>query len=412
MLGAIILLLYLIFLLYVIVVFFNQHSPIIKIFLFPWIISIASFLLIFLFDSSYNFFNILYLDNIEWSTVYYLIILNTIFLSSILCGMNIKILPNKKSIENYSPNSLYYVFLSISIIVFILDFITNIQSYLSPLTVYEIRTSEEVSLRLTQNIYFYFSLICFPVSIWLIFKNGFSFFRALPVLLLFISAITSLSKFIILFMVSYCICMFFLNYDNFIINRDKIRKIGYRILFTVFISFLVITSTRVSNNEKNDNSVLVIAHAYLGGYLPSFSNYFVEYKNETLSTEPSYTNYENAKSRFGNQTFAGFYRIMNQLGFTDFGSSVHYSGLFNVYSFWRDLIQDFGLNGSGVFTALFGFIIGIVSRNLNKNSFAGQNIFTLLGVYLSFTLFYSITGFSFFYMVLILPPFMLKKLVK
>jgi oligosaccharide repeat unit polymerase len=409
MIGATILLLYLIFLLCVTVFFFNRHSKIIKIFLYPWIVSIVSFLFIFLYYPSYEFFNLLKLDNIDLSAVYFLIIFITVFLGSILIGINVEILPKKRSINNYYPNSLFYLCLAILIIAFIFDFIANIQSYFSPLSVYELRSSDDVSSRLSQNIYFYFSLTCFPVSIFLIFKNGLSFLRLIPVILLFISAITNLSKFIILFMVSYCICMFLFKQDNFYLNRNQITKIGRRILVIVFISFTFITSLRTTNNKDDDKPVLVIFHAYLGGYVPSFSNYFVEYNNKILSTEPSYENYDKAKSRFGNQTFAGFYRIMKQLGFTDFGSTVHYSGLFNVYSFWRDLIQDFGLYGTGLFISFLGFIIGIVSRNLNKFSFTGLNILTLLGVYMSFTLFYSIAGFSFFYIVLILPPFLLKK---
>ncbi|MEI6881430.1 MAG: O-antigen polymerase [Bacteroidota bacterium] len=412
MLSATILLFYLIILLCISVFFLKQNSTIIKIFLYPWIFSIVSFLLIYLYIPSYDFFKLLKIDNVELSAVYYLIILNTVFLGSILCGVNVKILPEKKSIKNYSPNSLYYLFLVILIIAFIFDFTTNIQSYFSPLSVYELRISDDVSSRLSQNIYFYFSLICFPVSIFLIFKNGFSFLRLIPVILLFIAAISNLSKFIILFMVSYCICMFFLKQDNFFPKREQIRKIGLRFLVIVFISFIFITSFRTTNNKDEDKPVLVIFHAYLGGYLPSFSTYFVEYSNKFLSTEPSYENYDKAKSRFGNQTFAGFYRIMNQLGFADFGSTVHYSGLFNVYSFWRDLIQDFGLYGTGLFTSFLGFIIGILHRNLNKFSFTGLNILTLIGVYMSFTLFYSITGFSFFYFVLIFPSFLLKKIHK
>jgi oligosaccharide repeat unit polymerase len=202
--------------------------------------------------------------------------------------------------------------------------------------------------------------------------------------------------------------MFFLKQDKFYLDRNRIRKIGGRILLIVFVSFIFITSFRPTNNKDEERSVSVIFHAYIGGYLPSFSNYFVEQKNKNLSTEPSYENYDKVKFRFGNQTFAGFYRIMNQLGFSDYGSTVHYSGFFNVYSFWRDLIQDFGLYGSGIFTIFLGFIIGVLTRNLNRYSFVGLNILTLTGVYLSFTLFYSVTGFSFFYMVLILPPFLLK----
>jgi oligosaccharide repeat unit polymerase len=406
---ALILIIFFLFCYLMLIFFAKKEFDIFYVYLLPWILSLITFVISINYSPSFDFFTLIGIEELVWQSVLYLLGINSLFLASIVLGMRFRFLRKETNIIRYRPKLIYYILLLIAILSFIYDFSTNLETYFSPVSIYELRTnSDEESSRLFASLYFYLSLICFPVSIWLMMSKGINFIRVIPVALLFVSALANLSKFIILFIVAYWVVNVFIDSGQFYINKKRSTRFGLRLFGFLLLIIISVTAFR-SQNKTSDTKLVPTLFAYFGGYIPSFSDFYFEKSTCNLSTEPSFKGYDRVSSRFGNQTFAGIYRISNQLGLASNGASVHYTGVFNVYTLYRDVITDFGVFGSYVFMSCLGFFFGILRVNLNKKSFIGLHIITLIGVFLFFTLFYSIFGFSFFYLVLFVSPTLIKK---
>jgi oligosaccharide repeat unit polymerase len=148
-----------------------------------------------------------------------------------------------------------------------------------------------------------------------------------------------------------------------------------------------------------------VIYAYATGYIPAFDGFYLEYKSGNVTTAPTNPDYDASHQRFGSQTFAAVYRLLAQMKILKQSASNRYEGVsFNVYTIYRDLITDFGVVGSLASVSVVAFMVTYVKRCLWMKKAWAIIFMALLITQMEFTLIYSLFGFIFYPMILLLSP--------
>ncbi len=387
------------------------------IFYFTWAISFILYVISYYNYDIYNLYKLLEIDTISNSTILFIINANLlIYLGYFIVNF---LMINKKN-ENHSQynfpiNFFYYFTIKIAFLFFVADIILNTKNYFSIGSLYEIRNEIDFEGSVFASVAIYLSLIALPVSIWQITKKNKNYLNWIPLLIITISSIVDLSKYLLIFTFVYWLSFLMLIKNDNYINKLNFKYILLRALIILSTISIIITALRLNQSvNKSDNiGAFPIIFTYTSGYIASFSNYFEEYNSNSthsnVSTNPTDINYNNTKNRFGNQTFSGLYRILNQLGIVKYPSSVHYEGMFNVYTFYRDLISDFGINGTYFICFFIGAITTFINKILNRGNPVHIIYITLITTILVFTITYSLFGFTFIFFMFLSPKLFLKK---
>lgn len=383
-------------------------------FYFIWLFSLIMYLFGKCFVQINNLYVLLGIDLISDDTCFFLIITNLLTYLGYFLVSKIRLTKNLNSQIDYlyKPRFIYKLTIYFIVFFFLLELFINFRSFISPSSLYELRTQEKEVGSIYSLISVYLSILVLPISIWQITIRKAKLFNWIPIIVLLIIAIVNLSKYLILFIFIYWIVNIILGERSIYKNKINFKPLIIKSVFFISFLSLLITIMRPTpnNNNSEEISFFPIIFTYTSGYIPSFSNFYDEYVNNiTITTMPSYEEYSKVKNRFGNQTFAGFYRFMQQLKIVKYGATVHYEGLFNVYTFYRDLITDFGVK----LTYFICFFIGVLTSLLNKLLIRNNPIhliyITILTTVLVFTLTYSLFGFTFIFIMLISPKIYIKK---
>lgn len=379
-----------------------------------WGFSLSMYLLGKCFVQINDLYILVGIDVISYQTSIFLVVTNTLIYAGYFVINKIKLSNKLYNVRNnlYTPRFIYKLTIYLVIIFFLIELFVNFRSFISPSNFYELRTQEKEEGSVYSLISVYLSMLVLPVSIWQITIGRTKIFNWVPIIVLLITAIVNLSKYLIIFIFIYWVINIILG--NSSIYRNKINVKPLLIKAVIFISLISTLITIMRPSAKKDNSqevsFLPVIFTYTSGYIPSFSNFYDEYSsNLTLSTMPSYENYIKVENRFGNQTFAGFYRLMQQLKIVKYGATVHYEGLFNVYTFYRDLITDFGIQVTYIICFFIGLVTSIFNKLLNRNNPIHLIYITIITTILVFTLTYSLFGFTFIFIMLLSPQIYIKK---
>jgi oligosaccharide repeat unit polymerase len=307
---------------------------------------------------------------------------------------------------------LYKFLIYLVIVFFSIELVVNFKNFISPSNLYELRTQEEAEGSFFSLVSVYLSIFVFPISIWQITSGKKKILNTIPILVLLIIAFVNLSKYLIIFIFIFWVLHIILGVSGIYKNIINFKPLIIKGVILISVVSSLITIMRLNGKEENSKKVsfFPIIFTYTSGYIPSFGNFYDEYStNTTLSTMPSYENYQNVKNRFGNQTFAGFYRLMQKLKIVKYGATVHYEGLFNVYTFYRDLITDFGIKVTYMICFLIGIITGLLNKLLNRENPIHLIYITIITTILVFTLTYSLFGFTFIFLMLFSPKILIQK---
>lgn len=170
-------------------------------------------------------------------------------------------------------------------------------------------------------------------------------------------------------LIGYIVSMVFIAFTLMSINNNWIHKDNAKLLFKLIIVFIVslvafyFTSIIVGrNNVTSEHTIL---------------NYFVKYFGESIYNFDCYiTNPPSCNKYFGQETLSGIYGALRKLGLTDINYIIHLefrtlpngtsSG--NVYTFFRRLIQDYGI----VLMYVFTFIISLIYSYVYKRKIVGK----------------------------------------
>ncbi len=375
-------------------------------------------LLMYLIGKCFNQINDLYIlaeiDSISDRTSIFLVNANTLIFLGYFLINRIKITSKQKvtTICNYKPVFLYKFLIYLVIVFFSIELVVNFKNFISPSNLYELRTQEEAEGSFFSLVSVYLSIFVFPISIWQITSGKKKILNTIPILVLLIIAFVNLSKYLIIFIFIFWVLHIILGVSGIYKNIINFKPLIIKGVILISVVSSLITIMRLNGKEENSKKVsfFPIIFTYTSGYIPSFGNFYDEYStNTTLSTMPSYENYQNVKNRFGNQTFAGFYRLMQKLKIVKYGATVHYEGLFNVYTFYRDLITDFGIKVTYMICFLIGIITGLLNKLLNRENPIHLIYITIITTILVFTLTYSLFGFTFIFLMLFSPKILIQK---
>lgn len=379
-----------------------------------WVFSLLMYLLGKCFVQINNLYILVGIDVISYETSIFLIFTNALIYLGYFLISKIKITNKLHTVTNnlYKPSFIYSLTIYLVVVFFLIELFVNFRSFISPSNLYELRTQEKEEGSFYSLIAVYLSIFVLPVSIWQITIGRTKIFNWIPIIVLLIIAIVNLSKYLIIFIFIYWVINIILGENS--IYKNKINFKPLLIKAVIFISLISSLITIMRPSAKKDNSEEVsffpIIFTYTSGYIPSFSNFYDEYStNSTPSTMPSYADYSKVKNRFGNQTFAGFYRLMQQLKIVKYGATVHYEGLFNVYTFYRDLITDFGIKVTYLICFLIGLLTSLFNKLLNRNNPIHLIYITIITTILVFTLTYSLFGFTFVFIMLLSPQIYIQK---
>jgi len=397
----------------------KENRDINPLFLFycMWGMSLLMYLIGKSFHQINDVFFLFGIDVISYQTVAFLVITNVLIYLGYLLTNKIKITKKSHNLPSklYGPSVLYSLTIYLVILFFLIELLVNFSSYTSPIKLYELRTQYNEEGSIYSLISVYLSILVLPVSIWQITIGKRNFFNWIPVLVLLIISIVNLSKYMIIFIFIFWIANILLGYHSIYKNKIKLKHFFIKAFVIIFFLGSLITIMRPSRNNSDSKNIsfLPIIFSYTSGYIPSFSNFYDDYTSNTyLSTVPSYEHYSKVKDRFGNQTFAGFYRLLQQLKIVKYGATVHYEGGFNVYTFYRDLITDFGILATYLLCFLIGVFTTIYNKLLNRNNPIHLIYITIITTILLFTITYSLFGFSFIFLLLLSPTFYIKKTKK
>jgi oligosaccharide repeat unit polymerase len=372
----------------------------------------------YLIGKCFNQINDLYIlaeiDSISDRTSIFLVNANTLIFLGYFLINRIKITSKQKvtTICNYKPVFLYKFLIYLVIVFFSIELVVNFKNFISPSNLYELRTQEEAEGSFFSLVSVYLSIFVFPISIWQITSGKKKILNTIPILVLLIIAFVNLSKYLIIFIFIFWVLHIILGVSGIYKNIINFKPLIIKGVILISVVSSLITIMRLNGKEENSKKVsfFPIIFTYTSGYIPSFGNFYDEYStNTTLSTMPSYENYQNVKNRFGNQTFAGFYRLMQKLKIVKYGATVHYEGLFNVYTFYRDLITDFGIKVTYMICFLIGIITGLLNKLLNRENPIHLIYITIITTILVFTLTYSLFGFTFIFLMLFSPKILIQK---
>ncbi|MFV8374697.1 O-antigen polymerase [Flavobacterium sp. LB1P71] len=379
-----------------------------------WGFSLMMYLVGTCFVQINNLYILVGIDVISYETSTFLILTNALIYLGYFLINKIKITNKLHNVTNnsYNPSFIYSLTIYLVVVFFLIELFVNFRSFISPSNLYELRTQEKEEGSFYSLISVYLSIFVLPVSIWQITIGRTKIFNWIPIVVLLIIAIVNLSKYLIIFIFIYWVINMILGGNS--IYKNKINFKPLLIKAVIFISLISSLITIMRPSAKKDNSEEVsffpIIFTYTSGYIPSFSNFYDEYStNSTPSTMPSYENYSKVKNRFGNQTFAGFYRLMQQLKIVKYGATVHYEGLFNVYTFYRDLITDFGIQVTYLICFFIGLLTSLFNKLLNRNNPIHLIYITIITTILVFTLTYSLFGFTFVFVMLLSPQIYIQK---
>lgn len=385
---------------------YKQGKSLLWFYFLFWALFSFAFLLGFMFERIRVIYELLEFEALSLGSFLYIAVAQIIFFVSYQFG-NLIVVSKERLLYSYKPNLTYFFLACCSLIFFLVDVVINFQVYAHPLESYVLNRSHEQDASIFSKLAVYTGIVCLPVSLTMLLRKQFTVINFVPVTVIFLISVFNLSKFIFLFILFFCFVNLVVDPQTSRLYRFSLKKIGLTAL-VIFTFFIAITKTR-SNDSPVEIDTLAITYTYFSGYLPSFSNYFDELTRYGYNiTEPSYEQFDFAKNRFGNQTFAGFYRLLYEMKVVKYSATVHYSGKFNVYTYFRDLITDFGIFGSLLFLLVWGILFGLANRNLNRYRFTGSLYTTLLGVFLLFTVTYSFFGFIFSFLLFIVTPFLIQ----
>jgi oligosaccharide repeat unit polymerase len=253
----------------------------------------------------------------------------------------------------------------------------------------------------------YVSLILSPLSLVVLMNDGLkSWWMFVPLAVILAMAVLSVAKFAVIF----C-CILAFNVWQFVPKKPGgyWRRFAFPLVLVLFLSGLIVTAAylrgalHAAGDGAVSNPVVKVVYDYATGYIPAFSGFYDEYVQRVVSTMATAGEQEN---RFGNQTFAGIYRLLAMLGVVEGSSFNHYDGAFNVYTILRDLIVDFGVGGSLLAVLLLGFTSQLLFRLVPVNTYRGAVLNGLIFTQMQFSLMYSLFGFIFYFVCLIISPFL------
>ena len=211
----------------------------------------------------------------------------------------------------------------------------------------------------------------------------------------------------------------FVNMGFYSQNASRRRRIRLGPLIaaaaTILLAFAVVSELRSRRETVGSAPVLGLVHTiyiYATGYIPAFGHFYQEYRAGELTTFPTNPDYRPENERFGNQTFSGIYRLLAKLNVVKESASNKYEGRFNVYTIHRDLIMDFGVIGGLSFIFLAGFGLTLLVRLLDQRRPNNILLLSLLTTQMQFSLIYSLFGFIFYPLVLILSPLLVRSISK
>lgn len=176
------------------------------------------------------------------------------------------------------------------------------------------------------------------------------------------------------------------------VRYGKIKKFNIRtiIIFigVLIVSFALFTTTMMLRIGSWDSYSYSLVRNKMGnyvfGHIPAFDNWF---SNNTWNYE--YT--------FGAKTFIG---IFDLLGLSSRSQGIYQDNYIggalatNVYSYFRGIIDDFGMVGGLIFTALMLIIITAAYRKLeNRQTNVTNQIILMVGY--SFIMFFMVSLFSY-----------------
>lgn len=405
-----------IFILLIVLTSRNGNRGVSPIFIFylVWGISFSLYLVGTYFESVDKLYVLVGIDKISDRTIIFLVTANLLIFLGYKLLFYLRIV-SKSCVscgKVFKTNSLYSYVIYLAILFFLIELILNFHSYVSLSTLYELRTQEKEDGSIFSLITSYLSIFVLPVSIWQISIGQKKILNWIPILIVGILAIVNLSKYLLLFIFIYWISNIVLGNRFLYVNRFKIKSTLLRGVIPVVILTSIITIIRPSSKDDNSDKVafIPILFTYTSGYIPSFGNYYDEYILKSISpTMPSYEYYDKVKDRFGNQTFAGFYRLLQQFKIVRYGATVHYEGFFNVYTVYRDLITDFGICLTYFICFLFGMFVNLFDKLLNRNNPAHLIYISMIATILVFTLTYSLFGFTFVFLMFFSPYFFIKE---
>ncbi len=254
----------------------------------------------------------------------------------------------------------------------------------------------------------YAALIVIPVgAIYWLRRRRIRWWMIVPVLSVTLLALLSIGKFLFIFL-----GLTFLNLAWYQRVAQPTRRTSrgsiLAVVAAIFCSFFVITELRTHSDdgtERPPRSGLVFTlYDYATGYVPAFDRYYGEYLAGEVTTSPTIADYSPGSGRPGNQTFSGIYRLMSQLGLVTQSASNRYEGSFNVYTIHRDLIMDFGVPGSLALTFLTGFSMTLFYRLCDWRNVSSIILLALLTTQMEFSLIYSLFGFIFYPVLLVVSP--------
>lgn len=175
--------------------------------------------------------------------------------------------------------------------------------------------------------------------------------------------------------------------------------------------FIVVTNLRTRSDtdlHESEGGLLQTAYVYCTGYIPAFNSFFDEYLVDGLTTFPINPDYDPHSRRVANQTLSGVYRAAASLGIVQRSATNRYDGAFNVYTIYRDLILDLRVVGSLLAAFAFACCSALVFRLTKPDSGRAVVLLSLLTAQMQFSLIYSLGGFVFYPIALMLAPLMVR----
>jgi len=231
----------------------------------------------------------------------------------------------------------------------------------------------------------------------------------LPFLSIALLSLVSVGKFAVIFL---ALCGFNTALLWSGLNGFRIRKrlvlIGGASIALIFWVTSVLRGSLDSSGESKVEAFGHLVYDYATGYIPAFGGYFEEYTSDSLSTRPSSEDYDLENPRWGNQTFAGMYRLLSYAGLSTRSASNHYEGTFNVYTVFRDLITDFGVNGALGLCFLVGLALQWIFLLGRPGNLRWLIFLSLAMVQMEFSLVYSLFGLIFYPVSLLLSPYLVR----
>ena len=258
----------------------------------------------------------------------------------------------------------------------------------------------------------YCALAAVPVaSVHWLYTRAVRWWMIVPAVAAALLALLAIGKFVLIFMgLTFLNAWLYHRADARTVSRSKRAGFGPAaiVLGVILAAFWVTTELRGRAESGADRTLpsgfLGVLYVYANGYVPAFGAFYQEHSDGFLSTAPTSSDYEASAGRLGNQTFSGVYRFLAQAGLARYSASNRYEGTFNVYTIYRDLIMDFGVPGSLIFIFLVGLGVTLLHNAIAGRGARALILLSLITTQMEFSLIYSLFGFAFYPVVLVVSP--------